>query len=536
MTTLQMFRRFTFAPARGRKRGRMNQLSGWKTACAVFLLCAATTIAAPAQTFTTLVNFDFTNGGYPTAWLVQATDGNFYGTSGGAGAYAEGTVFKITPGGMLTTLYNFCAQGDCTDGISPMVGLVQATDGNFYGTTASGGAVGGGTVFKITPNGALTTLYSFCAQSGCTDGANPYAGLVQATDGNFYGTTYNSGANGYGTVFRITPEGKLTTLHSFDGADGEAPVAGLVQATDGNFYGTASSGGAYDQCNFGCGTVFKITPGGALTTLYSFCAQANCADGFYPSGALIQAGDGNLYGTTEFGGNQNASCSYPGTCGTVFKITPGGKLTTLYSFCSQTNCSDGAQPYAGLLQATNGTFYGTTTYGGPKNVGTVFSLSMGLGPFVSLVRSSGKVGQFDGILGQGFTGATSVSFNGTPANFTVKSDTFLTATVPAGATTGPVTVATPSGTLSSNVSFRVMPQILSFSPTSGPVGSSVVITGNSFTGATLVGFGGVPATSFTVNSDTQITATVPTGAQTGNIAVHTPSGNAHGPEFFTVTP
>ena len=215
----------------------------------------------------------------------------------------------------------------CTDGEAPFrgAGLVQATDGNFYGTTPTAGAnASGGTVYKITPSGRLTTLYSFCSQSGCTDGAYPNGRLVQATDGNFYGITNGGGAVSSGTVFKITPSGALTTLYSFCAqlvngvcADGSAPEAGLVQASDGDFYGTTSEGGA----NF-YGTAFKITPGGALTTLYSFCAQSGCTDGSGPDAGLVQATDGNFYGTTPGGGANNL--------GTVFKITPGGALTTQF--------------------------------------------------------------------------------------------------------------------------------------------------------------------------------------------------------------
>jgi uncharacterized repeat protein (TIGR03803 family) len=302
----------------------------------------------------------------------------------------------------------------------------------------------------MTPNGAVTVLYSFCAQPNCTDGYFPTAGLAQGTDGNFYGTTSQGGencpGNGCGTVFKITPTGTLKTLYLFADTDGAYPFAGLILGTDGNFYGTTSAGGAY-----GGGTVFRITPAGALTTIYSFCIQSTCNDGEGPwYGDLLQATDGNFYGTTSAGGaNGN---------GTIFSLTPSGTLTTLHSFAE----TEGSEPYYGLLQATNGTFYGTTEFGGDldcnhsSGCGTFFGLDVGLHPFVAFVRNSGKVGQTGGILGQGFTGTTSVSLNGLPAAFTVKSDTFITATVPPGATSGFVTVVTPSGTLTSNVPFRVL--------------------------------------------------------------------------------
>ena len=319
-----------------------------------------------AQNLTTLLNFDGANGDFPLLTsLIQGTDGSFYGTTDGGGVYDQGTVFKVTAGGTLTTLYTFCSQINCTDGAAPQAGLVQATNGNFYGTTWDGGANNRGTVFEITPTGQFTTLYSFCSQAGCADGANPEAGLVQATNGNLYGTTYWGGANTYGTVFEITPAGQLTTLYSFDYVDdGAFPQAGLVQATDGNIYGTTSDGGAGGVAY---GTVFEITPAGQLTTLYAFC-QTDCSDGGEPYAGLVQAANGNLYGTTSYGGNSSSN-------GTVFEITLAGQLTTLYSFCSQTNCTDGSYSSAGLIQASDGNLYGTTVEGGTNGYGTVFGVT-----------------------------------------------------------------------------------------------------------------------------------------------------------------
>jgi uncharacterized repeat protein (TIGR03803 family) len=419
-------------------------------------------------TLTTLHSFDGTDGEQPYAALIQANDGNFYGTTLEGGANGAGTVFNITPSGTLTTLYNFCSQSGCTDGEGPN-GLVQAIDGSFYGTAYAGGANNNGTVFKITSSGTLTTLYAFCSQSGCTDGSTPYWGLVQATDGDFYGTTVEGGVNGQGTVFKITRSGTLTALYSFcsqsNCTDGGEPEAGLVQATDGNFYGTTSDFGGSNNG----GTVFKITPSGALTTLYSFCSQSGCTDGASPAAALIQATDGNFYGTAA-DGPMTPYCPtdiYGYGCGTVFKITPGGTLTTLYSFCSQSGCTDGADPgAAALVQATNGSFYGTAFLGGANDTcdlngfagcGTVYSLSVGLRPFVETQTTSGRVGSVVKILGTDLTGATSVTFNGTAAAFTIESKSAIAATVPAGATSGEVEVVTSFGTLKSNVPFRVQP-------------------------------------------------------------------------------
>jgi uncharacterized repeat protein (TIGR03803 family) len=384
--------------ARKRRASMKRVVNAWgklnwgKLACPVFAVCVTTAIALPAQTFTTLYNFHWTDGASPNGALVQGSDGNLYGTTiaGGNVPGCEedagcGTVFRITPSGTLTTLSNAVS--------NPVGGLVQATDGNFYGVSSAGA------IFKITPSGALTTLYVFCSHpqedEPCTDGANPMAGLIQATDGDFYGTTLYGGANYGGNVFKITPGGTLTTLYSFcsqgpDCADGYEPEAALVQATDGNFYGTTSGGVFAVATPRNGGTVFKITPGGTLTTLYSFCIS--CADGSNPTAGLVQGRDGNLYGTTLGGGN-GSGCEKDTDgltrvfgCGTVFKVTLSGTLTTLYSFCPQGNCADGASPGAAmgefldspgtaLVQGSDGNFYGTTDQGGAYGYGTIFKIT-----------------------------------------------------------------------------------------------------------------------------------------------------------------
>jgi uncharacterized repeat protein (TIGR03803 family) len=307
----------------------------------------------------------------------------------------------------------------------------------------------------MTTSGVQTTLHDFCAIEFCPDGADPSGFLVQASNGNFYGTTTTGGANNGGTIFKMSPAGELTTLYSFcsqpNCSDGSYGFS-LTQGRDGNLYGVASQGGN-PACTLGlsgCGTLFKITLAGAFTKLYTFCSLSNCSDGTDPS-MLVQATDGNLYGLTQLGGNSN--CGFDGEgCGTAFKMKPSGTLTTLHTF----NSKDGDEP-RGLTQGTDGNFYGTTTGGGAGGAGTIFRLSLGLRPFVSLVRDSGKVGQTGPILGQGFTGTTGVSLNGTAVSFTVVSDTYIQATVPAGATSGFVTVNTPGGVLTSNVPFHMIP-------------------------------------------------------------------------------
>lgn len=493
----------------------MIKVVSLKMTCIMFVFSAAVSTVAYAQTFKSLASFDGTDGYQPYAGLVQGTDGNFYGTTLGGGntncSLGCGTVFRIAPAGKLTILYGFCSQLGCPDGYYPWGGLVLATDGNFYGTTYAGGPGGLGNIFRITATGKLTNVSGFCNGGQC-GGEGPFSGLVLARDGAFYGTTYFGGANNAGTVFRITPSGDLTTLYSFctqaNCTDGTHPWAGLVQGTDGNFYGTTLYGGANinqlcDSNGSGCGTVFKISSSGKLTTLYSFCAQSSCADGANPWAGLVQANDGNLYGTTTYGGGLNCS----NDCGTAFRITPAGQLTTIHSFCTST-CADGFHPYAGLiqgtdgnlygttsiggvnfggvifklttsgtvtplyslcqttgcgyfpwaplLQGTDGNFYGTASEGGINNSGTVFSLSTGLAPFVGFVRDFGKVGSKVEILGQRFKGTTQVSFNGTAAKFAIHSNTYLTATIPSGATSGFVTVTTPKRKLKSNKIFRVV--------------------------------------------------------------------------------
>jgi uncharacterized repeat protein (TIGR03803 family) len=328
-----------------------------------------------AGTLTTLYNFcsvggtECRDGAAPSASLVQGTEGTLYGTTQRGGRNSNGTVFKISPDGRFSTLYSFCSAGggECTDGAAPSAGLTLGRDGHFYGITESGGAYAiGGTAFKVTPAGVLTTLYSFCVIAevdNCQDGTGIAhgVGLLEGSDGNLYGTTAQDG-----TVFKITADGALSTLYTFCSlakcADGFLPNAGLIEGIDGNFYGTTSSGGAHHW-----GTIFRLTPGGRLTTLYNFCSSAHCADGRYPIGSLIQGTHGALYGVTQAGGG-------PEDGGTVFRITSAGVFTTLLKFCSVPGCADGSSPSAGLARDANGTLYGTTAGGGAHGDGTVYTL------------------------------------------------------------------------------------------------------------------------------------------------------------------
>ncbi len=266
----------------------MRRRASCAAASLLLLFCLATVMAASGQAFTTLADFDYTNGAGPIAAMIQGFDGNLYGATFSGGAAQLGTLFKISTGGQLSTLYNFCSQANCTDGVFPYSVVVQDQSGDFWGTTKGGSPYGFGTVFKITP-AALTTMHRFDGN----DGSQVKAGLTLGSDGNFYGVTSYSGANNGGTVFKITPTGTFTTLHNFNFSDGNNPVGALVQAANGDFYGTTLFSGAN-----GGGTIFKMTAAGVLTTLYNFCSQPNCADGEFPYGTLIQASDGHLYGTT----------------------------------------------------------------------------------------------------------------------------------------------------------------------------------------------------------------------------------------------
>ena len=342
-----------------RRRPALGRAVGLGRTALCALLCAGVALVglsmARAQEIALLTSLGSFggNGAYPVAGLAAGSDGNFYGTtSNGGDATGDGTIYQVTPAGGLTTLYTFTGG---SDGSQPYAGLVQDSDGSFYGTTSAGGdANGDGTVYKVTPAGGLTTLYTF---TGGNDGSQPQAGLAHGTDGNFYGTTAYGGANGDGTIFKLTPTGGLTTLYTFTGgSDGSYPVAGLVQGNDGNFYGTASAGGDAN----GDGTIYKITPAGTFTVLYTFGGS----DGYQPVGKLTLGSDGNFYGAAFEGGTTGD--------GTIYQVTPAGALTTLYTF---TGGSDGSQPYSGLVQGSDGSLYGETSVGGAGGNGTIFKLT-----------------------------------------------------------------------------------------------------------------------------------------------------------------
>ncbi|HEY6766573.1 MAG TPA: choice-of-anchor tandem repeat GloVer-containing protein [Candidatus Sulfotelmatobacter sp.] len=388
--------------------------------------------------FSALHDFSGADGAFPFAGLTLGLDGNYYGTTTNGGNSNTGALFKVSPSGNYATLYQFTGG---SDGGYPVSSPIQASDGNFYGTTLQG-SNNGGTVYRYSPSsGIFATIFSFNADQ--SQGVQILDPLIEGADGNLYGTANLGGANNCGTIFELSISGQLIQIYSFPcGSGGSSPAGPLVQASDGNFYGTTGTGGATTRCSNGCGTIFKMSDG-AVSILYSFAGSPQ--DGMYPVAGLVEGTDGNLYGSTTEGGMLRL--------GTLFQISKSGQYKQLYSFSAKY----GKDPVAGLLQHTNGKFYGTTPSGGTYNEGSLYSLNMGLGPFIALVRYTGRIGQPVQILGQSLTGSTAVTINGVAAtSFKVVSDTYMTAVVPTGAATGPVVVTTPTGTLTSNHNLRIV--------------------------------------------------------------------------------
>ena len=448
-------------------------------------------------------------GFFPASGLTLGTDGQFYGTDQNGGTSNCGQVYKVTAAGKSTILHNF---NGTTEGCDPQSVPIQAANGLFYGTSNS-------VAYSVSSTGVFNILHTFTGP----DGTDPVGALVQGNDGNFYGTTFTGGSNNFGVIYKMTPSGAVTVLHNFDkNPEGASPNFALIQATDGNFYGVTTAGGTF------YGTVFQITPGGAFTVLHTF---TNGSDGSTPSGALVQATDGMLYGATAGGGTSNI--------GTIFSLTTSGaSYSVLFNFVQAT----GAVPSSGLVQHTNGKFYGQTKNGGSSpncntaGCGVFYSFDIGSSGFLRLAKTSGVELSKVGIYGQGFAkGSSVVKFGGVTATaITLSGSTYILATVPTGAKSGNVTVTTGSTTLTSRQKFSVLPAVLSFTPTHGPVGTAVTITGSGLTGTTSVTFNGVAASGFTVVSDTQITVTVPNAAINGKIKVTTPAGTATSKTNFTV--
>jgi uncharacterized repeat protein (TIGR03803 family) len=322
----------------------------------VITLSFAVGIPAQAQTFTVLYTFTNTDQGWqPDAGLIRDSAGNLYGTTQFGGTVGGfGTIFRLDPSGNETVLYSFSGT---PDGEDPYAGLTADSSGNLYGATIYGGTQGGfGTLFKLSTGGHLTLLHSFASNP---DGADPYGNVIGDPQGNGYGTTqYGGAAGGFGTVFTLDHTGKLTLLHSFSGTpDGEDPEAGLIRDSAGNLYGTTIYGGAAG----GFGTVFKLSPSGKLTLLHSF---ADNPDGANPYAGLAVDSSGNGYGTTKYGGAA-------GGFGTVFKIDHTGKFSLLHSFSGN---PDGVNPLGPVVVDHQGNVYGTTYFGGELGFGSIFKI------------------------------------------------------------------------------------------------------------------------------------------------------------------
>ena len=537
----------------------------------LILLCVA---AAPLYAQTYSDRYDFVScitGCKPFNYgtLIQGNDGYLYGTAYYGGANGLGAIFKVsTDGTTYVDLHDFDLFTASSSGGFPTAGLTlvhTSTDGDFYyGTTTDTGESGAGSLFSYnTTSATFTVLHLFSTTEG-----TPLVAPVLAPDGNLYGVTGN------GTTYRVTlPSGTYKALpyHAPGGSTGP-----FILASDGNLYDTTSYGAGF-------GAIFRMNTAGGITAMYNFTGDAE--------GPLVQGSDGALYGVTSSGGANNT--------GEIFRLeflTLPHKFSVLYSFTALSGLtnSDGANPFAGLLEE-GGYLYGSTTAGGASGYGTLFKISPSGGPLTKLYDFSGAGGTVPGeyptttlmeatdgcyygattggvdipfndsgniyrlcpnpeiynvrvagpfpvppgaaveIIGNDLEGAVEVTFGGVEAEFEPGSDTYLTAQVPSAAVDGPVVVTLATGLqVDSQTPERILPIITNLDPSSGPVGMQVAIAGGGFAGATKVLFGGVKATVFTVTSTTLIRATVPTGAKTGKIKVTTPNGTATSKETFTV--
>jgi uncharacterized repeat protein (TIGR03803 family) len=490
------------------------------------------------------------SGGDPDnirAGVIFDASGNLYGTSIYGGQYGCGTVFEVIHNSDETWTEKNLHDFDCTDGYQATGGVIFDKAGNLYGTTSFGGTYNWGTVYKLSPNTdgtwTETVLHNFNFGS---DGGYPgHLSLVFDSKGALYGTA-GQGANGScvvwttgcGTIYKLTPNTDgtwtFTVIYSFTGGDdGGVPQYDLKFDKAGNLYSTTYMGGKYNH-----GVAFELVGNSDGTwsekVLYSFRSGS---DGDNPFGGVIFDGAGNLYGTTLEGGG-TACGGYNGVppgCGVVYELMPssGGTWTekVLVRFDGKPNDT----PINDLVMDGIGNLYGTAAGYDTDSLGSIYEV-IRTGSVVTFIGDSGIVGATAKIVGQGFEGATAVSFNGTAASFTVKSDTYMTATIPAGATTGQVTVTEPGGTLTSNENFNVLPTTRDFVPNNGPAGTVVTIYGMSLTQTTAVSFDGVAATGFSVVSDTELQATVPEGANTGFIKITTAGGSFTTCNKFYVTP
>jgi uncharacterized repeat protein (TIGR03803 family) len=499
------------------------------------LAWAGTAIPAQAQTYTDLHDFNASAGdpyNFQITKLAQGRDGNFYGESNSGGT-GNGTVAKMTPGGTVSIVLSF----DGTDGANALGGLTLGTDGNLYGDTWGGGSGGLGITFKVTPAGVETALHNF---SNTGDGSTPANALVLATNGTFYGTSNTvetiysisssgtfktlhtlsttdgqnggqlslgstgdifggmngGGANGQGTLFKMTPAGVFTVLHNFTGTDGSFAAPGMVEAPNGVLYGATEFGGASNA-----GVVFKITTSGTYTLLHSLNGTTDGKQAF----VLMLATDGNMYGLTQDGGSDG--------CGVIFKVTQAGVYSVIYNFDNTHGCN----PSVYLTQGTDGKLYGLTQAGGANSNGVFYSLDLDIPAFVTLQSTSGKVGTKVGILGMGFSSSSVVKFNGVTATSTLTDPGYITATVPAGATDGYVTVTTGSTTLTSTQKYIVHNSWASGAAMPTPVAAAAtgLISGKIYVAGGFAVNGGAPVDNNQVYNPT-------TNAWTTAAAIPTP--------------
>jgi uncharacterized repeat protein (TIGR03803 family) len=540
---------------------------------AAMVMFAGTALPSQAQTPTTLHSFQLgsTDACEPEDNIVQGRDGNMYGVGVSCGTIS-GAVYKISPAGTESVVFNFPSGWS-----SCFSGLTIGSDGNFYGTCFTT-PTGNGSIFQLTPAGVFTDKHDFTGTNGDTE---PVYGPIQATDGNFYGVTGDYPFS-CGNVYKLTSAGVYTNLHTFSGSDC-GPASSLFQASDGQLYGTLFACAINSGIGNGC--VYKISTAGVFNEIFGFSSST----GEQPCTGVIQAKNGNLYGATQAGAANNS--------GSIYKLTTAGVFTDLHDFNNTTDAScgdnvgrttvnltqvtdgnfygvngingpsgggsiykltsanvftaflfpspfvDGDAPLSTLLQNTNGLLYGTTPSGGPPSCnpcqGVFYSVATGDAAFVNLepTQKTAIVGTKVGMFGQGFSSASVVKFGGVASvSVTLSGTTYLTAKVPVGAHTGSVTVTTGSTTLTTPQAFKVKPKITSFSPPSGPVGTPVTINGSGLIQATSVKFGTVLATTFTVVSDSEVTADVPSGLSSGavTISITTPGGTANSPTKFTV--
>ncbi len=542
---------------------------------AVVTMFAGTAVPARAQTPTLLYTFmETTDACAPRGNIVQGRDGHMYGSGASCGGSGTGAIYKISSAGVESVVYSFPQQWLYCG----VAGLTLGSDGNFYSTCEVGNpATGMGSIFRLTPSGAFTDLYDF---TGVNGDSLPLYPPIQASDGNFYGVSGND-VQVCGNVYRLTSAGVYTNLHTFSGSDCHS--SNLFQASDGNLYGTLAS----CALSGSVGCVYRISTTGVFKEIYGF--EATTGDN--PCTGLIQGKNGKLYGATNLGAANNS--------GDIYTLTTAGAFADLHDFNNSTDAScvnnvgppvnmlqvtdgsfygvnpaygpdgsgsiykltstnvfsaflfpnppiDGDLPSSTLIQNTNGLVYGTTASGGGGGdscphvcEGTFFSVATNDAPFVRLepTEKAGLVGAHIGIFGQGFSSASVVKFGGVAAkSVTLAGTTYLTAVVPTGAHTGAVTVTTGSTTLTSSQTFKVKPKIATFAPPSGPIGTLVTINGTGLTQTTSVKFGTVTATTFTVVSDSEITADVPSGLAAGpvTISVTTSGGTANSSTKFTV--